>query len=302
MKRDSDIWLGDLLRAFHVLAPGDETTQSKLARMTGFAWMPRTPTVEAPEPPKPDRAVQESEPVADVRPSAQPRQPSPPDDLDGTEEELPFIGITESTGPSNEWKSVRPLAPYQHGQGRIPPPYQPVFRPEWSRALAVTLAATPLPIGEVDEARLVSAAASGMPTTVIPRKSCWSLALGVQLLLDIGPAMEPFIMDEIRLLELFRECIGPDHVQEARFVNCPSRGVLNGAILGAYRPPQMGVPVVAVQRRGDWRPHPAREPQPTRGVERPCGTSCHTGLSADCSCSLSGRSLARGTPGRTCPG
>jgi len=250
VKHDSDIWLGDLLQAFHSLSPGDESTRATLARMAGFAWSPRLEKPAPPKPPAPVSLEMEKEPPTDIRPPTPPSQPSPPETLDGQEQDLPFIRVANPEDTSTEWQRILPLETYQAGQGRIPPPYQPVFRPEWSRTLSTTLAATELPIGPVDEERLVVAAASGHPITVIPRRLQWSLALGMQLLLDVGPAMEPFMTDLLQLSMLFRECVGPDHVQEARFIDCPGRGILKGITMEAYQPPDAGVPVVVVSDIG----------------------------------------------------
>ena len=46
MKHGSEIWLGELLRSWQALAPGDEATQAAVARLLGFELA----AIEAPPP------------------------------------------------------------------------------------------------------------------------------------------------------------------------------------------------------------------------------------------------------------
>jgi hypothetical protein len=246
LKHAADIWLGDLLRAFDALQPGDESTRALVARMAGFDWMPARPpdTVAGPE------VAPAAKPAeAAVRPPPSPPPEPPAEDSQQIEEELPLVG-TSAPEPAPGWRSVPPLDPYPAGI-RPSLPYLPLFRPEWCRTLVTTLASVPLPIGPVDEARLVVAIARGSPVRHIPRRPKWSLALGVQFLVDVARGMEPFAGDQTRLLALFQECVGCDQTHDIQFADCPSRGVFDEEdALVPYRLPDPGVPVVAVTDAG----------------------------------------------------
>ena len=75
MKHGSEIWLGELLRSWQALAPGDEATQAAVARLLGFelaaieapAPEPVAPA-PLPEPARPERAA--PHPPGKVRASA----------------------------------------------------------------------------------------------------------------------------------------------------------------------------------------------------------------------------------------
>lgn len=246
MTHDSDIWLADLMRGFERLQPADEATRACLARMAGFDWRPLGKPQPAPKPglaaPPPQATAPTPRP-----PAATPIAP-PPGDGASIEEDLPLIG-TAAPEPGTEWEAVKPLEPPPSAP-REQPPYLPLFRPEWGRHLATTLARIPRPMGPVDEEQLTRAMSQGTPVTRIPRRPIWSLSLGVQLLLDVGPGMEPFAGDQIALAALFRDAVGPGQTREVQFADCPSRGVIEDGEVVAYSPPDPGVPVVAVSDLG----------------------------------------------------
>ena len=248
MKHGSEIWLGELLRSWQALAPGDEATQAAVARLLGFELAaieapPPEPVAPAPlpEPARPERAAHASAAsqaaartacAAALRARSAARQRA--------------AARARSATRMAGGRSARPRR-YRGPPAAAPPE---LFRPEWARTLVTTLAARRLPGRAIDEARLVRELANGHPLRRIPRLRRWTLTLGVQLLIDVSPGMEAFAADQIALSERFVEAVGEAHMEEWLFADCPLRGVFADADDVAWRAPQPGVPVVAVSDLG----------------------------------------------------
>ena len=62
--------------------------------------------------------------------------------------------------------------------------------------------------GELDPVLLVERLARRQPIYVLPRRSVPTLATGVQLLLDVSPAMMPFRDDILALIRQLRQTVG----------------------------------------------------------------------------------------------
>lgn len=249
MKHGGDIWLGDLLRSWQALAPGDEATRVAMARLLGFelaATMPAVPPRPAkasPDAPPRDETVARQAPPPEPAAPARPAPPVVAPDLPRVREAL------RARDPQREWQAVEALARADTAARPAAAPPE-LFRPEWSRTLVTTLAARRLPGRAIDEARLVHELAHGYPLSRVPRLSRWTLALGVQLLIDVSPGMEPFAADQIALSERFAEAVGEAHIEEWLFADCPLRGVFGDTDSEVWRAPQPGVPVIAVSDLG----------------------------------------------------
>lgn len=248
MKHGSEIWLGELLRSWQALAPGDEATQAAVARLLGFELAaieapPPEPVAPAPlpEPARPERAAPHPPPAGP--PPARPVPQHFVPDLPRASEPL------RERDPQREWQAVEALARADTVARPAAAPPE-LFRPEWARTLVTTLAARRLPGRAIDEARMVRELANGHPLRRIPRLRRWTLTLGVQLLIDVSPGMEAFAADQIALSERFVEAVGEAHMEEWLFADCPLRGVFADADDVAWRAPQPGVPVVAVSDLG----------------------------------------------------
>ncbi|MCP5310191.1 hypothetical protein [Cognatazoarcus halotolerans] len=248
MKHGGDIWLGDLLSSWQALAPGDEATRAAMARLLGFELATVQPEAPAaapsatpPAPPAPETTARHPPPV-EVSPAGA-KQQYFVSDLPRASE--PLYG----RDPQREWQAVEALARADTAtRAAMSPPE--LFRPEWARTLVTTLAARLQPGRAIDEVRLVRDLAGGHPLERIPRLPRWTLGLGVQLLIDVAPGMEPFAADQIALSEHFAEAVGEAHVEEWLFADCPLRGVFAEADTEVWQPPQPGVPVIAVSDLG----------------------------------------------------
>ena len=255
MKNANDIWLGDLVRAFTALRPENVATRAQIAALSGFAWEEEQPSQTgqkaSPPPLEPARASTPKEPLLQPQAAAQ---------LPDTEHAqlLPWVAVSEPLRDA-EWQSLPVLEPHAEREESALP-HLPLFRPEWARALVTALAATKLPIGPVDSQQLVDTVAHGRPVQRIVRKPRWSLARGLELLIDVAPGMEPFTSDQLELAAQLREHVGPGLVHELQFAHCPARGVFVEGKREPYAWPDHGVPVLALSSVGIGGPaaDPAR--------------------------------------------
>ncbi|MCK9900608.1 hypothetical protein CC117_20900 [Parafrankia colletiae] len=146
------------------------------------------------------------------------------------------------------------------GVGRILPGVPPLFPARSSRVIIATVLAMLAEDGDLDLAPIVTALARLEPLTALPRRRVRTNRRGVQVLLDLAPAMRPYLPDLRALPEQLRRVLGP-RVEVLRFAVCPISGAGPGMRpWGRYRPPAPGTPVLVVTDFGGghpWAPPPA---------------------------------------------
>ncbi|MCP4340058.1 MAG: hypothetical protein GY799_14500 [Desulfobulbaceae bacterium] len=253
MKRNHDIWLGDLIRSWEIFAPANDATSKLLAGLLGFTWTAEIPDKKKPVPPDSETETLTTSEVIQPPPPppAAPPLPVQEPEPDPLATELPQLESQQKEQMwKTEWASVQLLPPPVSNIKPYPVIVPPLFRPGWSRTIVTTMASRRLPIGSIDEERLVRTMASAQPVRTIPRRPRWSTSLGLQLLIDKGPGMAPFVTDQIAIARQFNECVGGERLEKCRFCNSPLRGLSIAGSLVEYRPPQPGVPVVAVSDLG----------------------------------------------------
>jgi hypothetical protein len=204
-----EINVADLLRAFDALKPRDDAQRRAIAALLGFDWQaasesevevrrdrrrrpsPAPPAIQhvhrAEPPPKPPANYPKRDSAAGIRISP-PRRAA-----------LPALDWFGAAGPS-ETLQVGTLQP-----AHDPPP---LFRPQWTRAILSASLAARVPIGPPDIARAVEAVARGEMLRVLPRQPILTLAGGVQALIDVGEAMQPFWHDRAVLRHDLMRIVG----------------------------------------------------------------------------------------------
>ena len=127
-------------------------------------------------------------------------------------------------------------------------PIDPLIEPRLARAVLGRVAEVRMRRGDIDIAAIVTAVAHGRPVTRLPRRPISTLAAGLQLLIDVSPAMAPFTDDFMALLGQLKQIVGTERIEVRTFEHCPSLGVHEDgtAELTMYMPPRCGIPVVAV--------------------------------------------------------
>jgi hypothetical protein len=243
----NEIWLGDLARCLDALRPSDDASVRAITRALGLG-------IEAPHepPPQPIRRDLPSHELQDEqRVYAVPTQPPSPVDL----EPLPLLREVER--PDEDagllWAAVEPLESEPPAGARRPPRHEPLLEPGWTRELIASALATMAYDGPVDGVRLVDTLARGAPIDEVPRRPRATLTLGVQLLVDVSDAMDPFVRDRHELIADVMNVVGASRVSTRFFREAPARGITAGPSSPSsafYIPPEHGVPVLALTDLG----------------------------------------------------
>jgi hypothetical protein len=130
--------------------------------------------------------------------------------------------------------------------------YEPLFAPRSAPAAIATAVATETDDGPIDVEAIVAALARRQPLSRLPRKRQQSLRFGVQILIDIGESMQPFLRDEQVLANQVRRIAGVDRTSVLYFANCPVRGAGPGPrwTWRTYSPPKSGTRVLVISDFG----------------------------------------------------
>jgi hypothetical protein len=253
--------LGDYLRATERLSPADEEARRGIARLLGLrvpdAAAERTPARSRPEP---SPAIH---PPSATAASAQTREPRPESAPDPSPSAKPAAAETGYVRAPATATVPSTLAPAGRAPVVLPPwlpevealalpsagpaPHRPVpdslLDPRRARAILFDSLSTRVADGPIDVERLVRARAAGHPLPTIPRHSRATLSHGVQVLVDRGEGMLPFLDDVRQLLAQVRAVAGAERVEELHFEGSPLRGAGRGG-------------------RWCWRPYEAQLPAP----------------------------------------
>jgi hypothetical protein len=113
-----------------------------------------------------------------------------------------------------------------------------------------------VPEGEVEAELTVDLLARGLPLTTLPRRTLPTLRLGVQVLVDHGPAMQLFSRDQVHLCERIEALVGKERTEVLRFAYAPLRGAGKGPIWTwhRYQPPPRGSAVLVLSDCGEIGP------------------------------------------------
>jgi hypothetical protein len=246
-----EVHLADVLRAWGRLDARDHETRAAIAALLGFE-------LAAPRAKQPRRKGGSGEGGGGTTstteqvgrgasgPTTVPR-PVRTELVDDDEEPAPGAGAETNAPIRPVWLSGAPMPP---AGAWTPPPRPPLLHPVRTRALVAGFTSVPLPRGEIDVERLVEELVSLRSVSTLPRLLVPSVVAGVQLLLDVGPGMEPFVGDLQDLAASVRAVVGRDAVETHRFTALPGRF---GPSLVARRPyafPSAGTPVLAATDLG----------------------------------------------------
>lgn len=115
--------------------------------------------------------------------------------------------------------------------------------------------------GPIDITALVEAVAHCKPVSVVPRRHVPTLRFGVQVLVDMGPGMQPFRRDQDEITRQIVRTVGWERVEVGYFAYSPLRGAGPGPgwTWRPYRPPSRRTPILLLSDlgiggpRGDFR-------------------------------------------------
>ncbi len=283
-------FLGDLIRARDVLQITDSMTSAAVADLLGLAG-DGGDGGDQPEPPwaghMPDPALRDTADPPVPVPSADPGIPvrHRGRGWGGRPAEEPVVPTRLSKWSEVTINGVAPGLPgwwdiemaFPDAVGRRPEPAVPgggrgaattggsdvptLFRPRVARHILGAALSVPVAEGDIDVDSVADMVAARRPVATIPRKRLFTMRFGAQVLLDVGPGMQPFYTDVARLPEILSSIIGPG-LTVLRFDTFPLDGAgPRGRPWPDYRPPPAGTPVLVVTSfgiggRGAPRPAP----------------------------------------------
>ena len=136
------------------------------------------------------------------------------------------------------------------------PDLEPLLDPKRTRSVIAFAMATSQPDGELDIETILDRVTSRQPIYSLPRRRIPTTRLGLQLLLDRGEAMTPYLRDQEMVAEDIHDVFGDDRVEKLYFTDSPRFGVGTAALTGwkaSYRSPPEGTPVVLLTDLGIGR-------------------------------------------------
>lgn len=257
------IFVGDLVRAYAALKPTDEATAQQIAEALGFTWRARQLQTETVKELTPEELAERRRILEEQRKRAPIQVQEQKPRVQSSAEWLPGV-ITAQGKESIAGELGVAALPLERGDSeRVPPPFTPLFRPEWTRAILSGALATISPEGALDLERIIEFIAQRKPLETLPRLSETTLRRGAQLLLDQSQAMLPYERDEQELMRAIQNVMGQDKVQILRFAGCPTRGVWKESNVELnspnekdwrYAAPPTGTLVLLVSDLGHTRP------------------------------------------------
>jgi hypothetical protein len=240
------ISLGDLVAALRVLQPSTDG-EAGIARLLGFRTAPAERPVTSAQPqsataPPLTSARQSTETVAETQARF----------LPGSDKFEVLLSESEALGSARLVSGIKPLERGDPEDTLPSPPVAPLFRPRWTRHLISGALSTSGDSGSIDFERLCEAMARMQPVVRLPCHPLPTLKRGVQVLVDQGEGMQPFIEDQEQMLRCIVRVVGKDKATVMGFAGSPLRGAGESSRWEwrEYRPPGQGTPVLLMTDLG----------------------------------------------------
>ena len=99
-----------------------------------------------------------------------------------------------------------------------------LFEPKWTRSILSTALGVQAPIGRIDLAAVVQEAARARPLRYLPRLPGNTISPSVQILMDVGDPMIPFLGDQQALIPAIERVVGFESTRVLKFTANPLRG------------------------------------------------------------------------------
>ncbi|HET6483875.1 MAG TPA: hypothetical protein VFG35_28060, partial [Actinoplanes sp.] len=170
-----------------------------------FSARPPTPAPPAPS----DRSHPAPSPLIEP---PRPQRPQPP----LIQAHSP--GVPRFTGPPVPLPPVAEVMPAPAATGVLTDPS--LLPPARQRAILAALCRTSGP-GEIDVPEVVRRLARAEPLTRLPTTLVPTMRRGVQVLVDLGPGMQPFLDDQRQVLHALHRLIGREGLEVLRFAGTP---------------------------------------------------------------------------------
>jgi hypothetical protein len=236
--------LGDLLRALSEVSRDQwDTVSLALGFEQAVESSPRISAVKA--------AQAENRPPT-ISISASPRRYAAPTTQESGLPTRPASSTVDMSDREVSWLPVSTLSRSTGGQAATgsAPPHKPLLHPRQAPALLSTLCATTRAAGPIDIRVVVDWLARRRAMRQLPRRNRPTLARGVQVLVDVGEGLKPFVADCTEVTEALKRLVGEGLVAEGWFIDDPAHGVGFDYELAAYKAPAPAVPVLLLTDLG----------------------------------------------------
>ena len=218
---------GDYVRALVALGVKEASTAAAIARLMrlssgeeGVKVPPSEPENRAPMQPRTSPSI----------PNQAPARRATSDGASGTTRTMemkPGISLLKALSPAHlpvpDW--MQRLTSLENVVGAAPagraPAAAPLFPDRRARGILTAALATERGEGEIDVPALVSSIARGGAAVTLPRRKVTTLSRGVQLLVDVGPALLPFREDVRGLERDVLRLVGAASLEIVRFEGTP---------------------------------------------------------------------------------
>lgn len=211
-----DISLADVLRIWSRLDVKERATRHAVMRLLG---LPAQSNLQAKSPQQPEDAAASTEeaspslPSALIEPQPLPYVRPPRQEINLEEEHM--------DAPEPAWLHLQLGPP----ESSVPPPgpKEPLFKPRWVRGLLTAMLASAAEGVDFDIDAMAEHAAQAKPIPLIYQRVA-TLRLGVQVLLDLGAGMTPFVDDYRQLIAALEKLFPGDLLDVQVFSDDPMSG------------------------------------------------------------------------------
>lgn len=245
------------MRCWKTLGAHDAEARAQIAEILGF----RLSAGEAPSLRRVDSSTKSRTPTSSRLPEPGFSQAAAPDPSSAPRAALLRQVPIESrpqASPAGDYVPPWRLDPVPHQSETtshlgFQPSFDPLLDVRWTRAVVGALCAVMTRDGPVDMLAVVDRLARYQPLTHLPLSCRPTLRRGIQLLVDDGPGMMPFMRDVRELSSRITQVVGVDRTQQLTFTDHPLRReeVSGGPDAGkGYRLPASGTPVVVLSDFG----------------------------------------------------
>jgi len=233
--------LADFICAVETLRP-DAAATAAIAEMCGMSLMPETAATQAQ---KPVQSSGSKDDVSKATPStvAATSQTLPPSVRRLKPARRGTVPTAQTTDPLSRATTTGPAAA---------PVFEGLLTVRDGAELLRLAASVPMATDKIDVDLAVRELALARPLDELPRVQAPSLALGAQVLVDVGQSMQPFFEDQEELLQRFVGSLR-DRVEIRYFADDPELGAGPQRRSGSWKPyvpPDVGASVIALTDLG----------------------------------------------------
>ena len=245
------IGLADALRVMRLET--DEAARSRTLRLLGFEWRKSSPAEGAGLAGDSDREREkETNGAVSAAPLGEQSKKSLNDETPN-EAWLHKISKPVVGSPPDWYRRIPALPPDTVAPELQRPKVEPLLAPGQQRLILLALVSKLIEGRDIDIAKTARSIVSRRALIRLPRQRRLSVRRGVQLIIDVGPRMQPFVDDEDQLMTSLLRILGRDVVEILRCYGAPPDDPESELRYGEYHMPAPGTPVLLLSEVGEGK-------------------------------------------------